>query len=291
MDKSVFIWYNFYKKKGVNMHLYSGKLSGGKQTITDRFIYINDFGFCENQSNIPLYRQNGRADYQLFYVKHGSITIQEQGEERILTSGDICLYRPNEPQRYNIGKEPTTHYWVHFTGSEVENMLSFFNERSYHIGDFPEFELFCSSLWSGSKDEEEFSELSLDGTLITIIARIMKFVSQEKNKNNELSKLHKALRVMRSECHIRRSNDELASLCGISKFYFMKLFKKNLGVSPQEYYAKLIINKSSYLLVDTNYSISEIAKLCGIEDALYFSRMFKKRTGVSPFMYRKNSFL
>ena len=95
---------------------------------------------------------------------------------------------------------------------------------------------------------------------------------------------------MKSESHIRRSNEELAKLCGISKFYFMKLFKKTLGVSPQEYYAELIIDKSSNLLIDTDYSISEISKLCGIEDALYFSRMFKKHMGISPLAYRKNKF-
>ena len=270
------------------MHFYSGKLSGGKQTETDRFIYINDFGYCENHTNVPLYRKNGRPDYQLIYVKYGVITIYEQGKERILKSGDICLYRPNEMQMYNIGKEITTHYWVHFIGSEAEKMLSFFKERSYHIGSFPEFEHFCRSLWTGLPDEEEAAELLLDGMLITIIARIMKAVSQEVTKNNELPTLHKAIQIMRSECHIRRSNEELSKLCGISKYYFIKLFKRSLGVSPQEYYTKLIIDKSSDLLVNTNYRISEIAKLCGIEDALYFSRMFKKHTGVSPYAYRKS---
>lgn len=43
------------------MHFYSGKLSGGKQAAIDRFVYINDFGYCLNQSNVPLYRENGRA--------------------------------------------------------------------------------------------------------------------------------------------------------------------------------------------------------------------------------------
>ncbi|MBQ4510081.1 MAG: helix-turn-helix transcriptional regulator [Clostridia bacterium] len=270
------------------MHFYSGKLSGGKQTKTDRFIYINDFGYCEDHTNVPLYRKNGRPDYQLIYVKYGTIILYEQGKERVLSSGDICLYRPNEMQMYNIGNDVTTHYWVHFTGSEVEKMLSFFKERSYHIGAFPEIEHFCRSLWSGLPNEVEMAELLLDGTLITIIARIMKLVCQDGKQNNELQKLHKAIQIMRSECHIRRSNEELSKLCGISKFYFIKLFKKNLGVSPQEYYAKLIIDKSSNLLINTNYSISEIAKLCGIEDALYFSRMFKKHTSMSPCAYRKN---
>lgn len=268
-------------------YYYSGKSSGEKHTETDRFIYINDFGYCADHSRLSIRRKNGRPDYQLIYVAYGTLTIHENGKKLNLTSGDICLFRPNEPQIYTIDGEKTTHYWILFTGSEVEKMLSFFKERSYHIGVFTEFERFCHSLWSGLQNEEEMAELLLNGELITIIARIMKLISQEKKKNNELPKLYKAIQIMKAECHIRRSNEELAKLCGISKFYFMKLFKKNLGVSPQEYYAELIIDKSSHLLINTDYSISEIAKLCGVEDALYFSRMFKKHMGISPSTYRK----
>lgn len=271
-------------------YYYSGKSSGEKHTETDRFIYINDFGYCADHSRLSIRRKSGRPDYQLIYVAYGTLTIHENGKKLNLTSGDICLFRPNEPQIYTIDGENTTHYWILFTGSEVENMLSFFKERSYHIGAFPEFERFCQSLWSGLPNEEETSELLLNGELITIIARIMKLISQEVKKNSDLSKLYKAIQIMKSECHIRRSNEELSKLCGISKFYFIKLFKKNLGVSPQEYYAELIIDKSAHLLINTDYSITEIAKLCGVDDALYFSRMFKKHTGLSPSMYRKNKF-
>ena len=265
-------------------YYYSGKSNGEKHTETDRFIYINDFGYCADHSKLSIRRKSGRPDYQLIYVAYGTLTIHENGKKYNLTSGDICLFRPNEPQIYTINGEKTTHYWILFTGSEVEKMLSFFKERSYHIGAFPEFEHFCHSLWSGLQNEEEMAELLLNGELISIIARIMKLISQEGKK----SKLYNAIQIMKSECHIRRSNEELSKLCGISKFYFIKLFKKSLGVSPQEYYAELIIDKSSHLLINTDYSISEIAKFCGIEDALYFSRMFKKHMGISPNEYRKN---
>ena len=270
-------------------YYYSGKANGENHTDTDRFIYINDFGYCADHSRLSIHRKNGRPDYQLIYVAYGTLTIHDNGKKYNLTSGDICLFRPNEPQIYTINGEKTTHYWILFTGSEVEKLLSFFKERSYHIGVFPEFEHFCHSLWSGLQNEEEMAELLLDGELISIIARIMKLISQEGKKNNELSKLYNAIQIMKSECHIRHSNKELSTLCGISEFYFIRLFKKSFGVSPQEYYAELIIDKSSHLLINTDYSISEIAKLCGFEDALYFSRMFKKHMGISPLAYRKNS--
>ena len=271
------------------MYFYSGKLSLGKCVETDRFIFVNDFGYCENYSKMFTYRENGRPDYQLIYVKHGKLTIHDHDRKRILTGGDVCFFRPYEPQIYSIDGENTTHYWILFTGSEVKKMLEFFKERSYHIGAFPEFEHFCHSIWSGIKAEQESAELLIDGMLISIIARISQFVNQNEKKNSELSKLRPAIEIMKSECHIRRSNEELASLCGLSKFYFIKFFKKNMGLAPQEYYTKLIIDKSSNLLLNTNYSINEIAKLCGIDDALYFSKKFKKIMGMSPRAYRSNN--
>ena len=286
--KVFFLCYNI-EERSENMYFYSGKLSCGRYTDTDRFIFVNDFGYCEDYDKMFTYRENGRLDYQLIYVKQGTLTIHEKNKKLKLTSGDICLFRPNEPQIYTIDGENTTHYWILFTGSEVEKMLAFFKERSYHIGAFPEFEHFCHSLWSDIQDDQESSELLLDGMLLTIIARTAQSVNQDNKRNAELFKLRRAIEIMKSECHIQRSNEELASLCDLSKFYFIKLFKKSTGFAPHEYYTKLIMDKSSNLLLNTNYSVNEIAKLCGIEDALYFSKKFKKHMGMSPRAYRSHN--
>lgn len=285
LDNLVSFLYGIMKRGGKNMNFYSAKLSAGVHTETDRFVFINDFGYCKDYTKMSTCRI--RPDYQLIYVKYGALTIHDQGNTLVLRGGDICLFRPNEPQIYSIDGENTTHYWILFTGSEVENMLSFFKERSYHIGAFPELEHFCHSLWSGFDAEVESAELLLDAVLLTIIAHLSQIVNQDKRKKIELSKLRPAIEIMKSECHIQRSNDELASLCGLSRFYFIKLFKKHTGLAPQEYYTKLIIDKASNLLLNTNYSIYEIARLCGIEDPLYFSRKFKKHTGLSPQEFRK----
>lgn len=269
---------------------YSGKSSNEKHTETDRFLYINDFGYCKDHAKMSIRRKEGRLDYQLIYVSSGALIIHENGKKRTLKGGDVCLYRPGEPQIYSINGELTTHYWILFTGCEVEKMLSFFKERAYHIGALPEFEHFCHSVWRGTSQSDEQSELLLDGMLITLIASIMKLVLSDGEKGNKFSRLNSAIQIMKSESHLRRSNEELSRLCGISKFYFMKLFKKSLGVSPQEYYTKLIVDKSVHLLTSTDFTVSQIAKLCGVDDAQYFSRMFKKHMGISPAEYRKNIF-
>ena len=83
------------------------------------------------------------------------------------------------------------------------------------------------------------------------------------------------------------SNDELAKLCGLSKYYFIRRFTQKTGKTPQKYHTDLLLSKSTTMLTDTNLKIADIAESLGFEDSLYFSRIFKKLYGVSPMEYRK----
>lgn len=70
--------------------------------------------------------------------------------------------------------------------------------------------------------------------------------------------------------------------------YLRKLFKKEMGVTPLEYLTGLRMKKAEILLSSLwtrEYSVGEIAELCGYDNALYFSRVFRKRFGCSPTQY------
>lgn len=67
--------------------------------------------------------------------------------------------------------------------------------------------------------------------------------------------------------------------------YLRKLFKKEVGMSPLEYLTDLRMKNAEQLLTmmwSSGYTISEIAQMCGFQDALYFSRVFKKHYGCAP---------
>lgn len=49
------------------------------------------------------------------------------------------------------------------------------------------------------------------------------------------------------------------------------------------------IEAAKSYLCSTDYSINEIAQLCGINDYNYFIKIFKKHTGITPYKFRKNS--
>lgn len=67
--------------------------------------------------------------------------------------------------------------------------------------------------------------------------------------------------------------------------YLRKLFKKEMGVTPHEYMTTMRMKKAEKLLLAmrvNEYTIGEIAEMCGFDEPLYFSRVFKKTFGKSP---------
>ena len=70
--------------------------------------------------------------------------------------------------------------------------------------------------------------------------------------------------------------------------YVRKLFKKEMGMTPLEYLTDLRMRKAELMLSSLwsrDYSVSEIAGLCGFDNALYFSRVFRKHFHMSPTQY------
>ena len=74
---------------------------------------------------------------------------------------------------------------------------------------------------------------------------------------------------------------------GISYSNFYRLFKKETGMTFQKYLSKIRLNKARKYIVESNYSLSEIAKFTGFYDEFHLSSSFKKLTGSSPSSYRK----
>ena len=82
---------------------------------------------------------------------------------------------------------------------------------------------------------------------------------------------------------------ELASLCGISEAYFRRIFLDKFGISPKEYIIRLRLDYACRLLVSGEFSVSEVATLCGYFEPSHFSREFAKRFGMPPQEYKKVS--
>jgi YesN/AraC family two-component response regulator len=91
--------------------------------------------------------------------------------------------------------------------------------------------------------------------------------------------------------HIRRDHTsrlsitKLARGCGMSRFSFSRLFRKNFGVSCRDYVMRLRIETACTLLQVPGAAVSDVAATAGFTDASYFARMFRTHMGMSPKEY------
>ena len=96
---------------------------------------------------MPTYRPRGRVDFQIIYIAAGCghFHFDTVDSETIVPAGNIVIFRPKELQKYEYyGKDKTEVYWIHFTGSDVKNILRKYgfpdNERIFPVGTSMEYE-------------------------------------------------------------------------------------------------------------------------------------------------------
>lgn len=78
------------------------------------------------------------------------------------------------------------------------------------------------------------------------------------------------------------SNENLAKLAGMSLSKFKRLFKQVFGKSPYQYYLAFKMDKAMELLVEKEYSVSDVGYFIGYSNLSQFSKAFKKYHKVLP---------
>ena len=81
--------------------------------------------------------------------------------------------------------------------------------------------------------------------------------------------------------------DRLAAQASLSKFYFNRLFKSALGMSPSRYHIRLRMDEARRLLRETKRSVVEIALDVGYSNPSHFAQLFRRETGLAPSNYRR----
>lgn len=74
----------------------------------------------------------------------------------------------------------------------------------------------------------------------------------------------------------------------ISKNCLYGMFHEDCGCTVNEYISKKRLERAKTFLSTTDYTVSEISQLVGINNYTYFCKLFKKKEGISPLEYRKN---
>lgn len=79
----------------------------------------------------------------------------------------------------------------------------------------------------------------------------------------------------------------LATVAGMSPYYFSRLFKQSTGVTPHRYVLQRRMEQAKRLLEEKRLSVLHVAHQVGFDDQSQFTRVFHKIVGTTPSDYRK----
>jgi AraC-like DNA-binding protein len=79
---------------------------------------------------------------------------------------------------------------------------------------------------------------------------------------------------------------DVAEYTGLSRSYFSRLFRSEIGQSPYDYILNVRITTAKDLLTGTTLSVAKVANRCGFVNTSHFVRLFREHTGQTPAAFR-----
>jgi AraC family transcriptional regulator len=101
------------------------------------------------------------------------------------------------------------------------------------------------------------------------------------------SKLKKAIEYIQAHLNEEIKLMDIADRLGMSQYYFARLFKQSMHISPYQYVIQQRIDRAKHLLKTTSISMSEIAYQTGFSHQSQLTNQFRKIVGTTPINYRK----
>ena len=280
------------------MYLNSGYLNNSRLAFKDksRPLIVGSCGTyrLSNKYKLPTWWRNGRIDWQLLYVASGKAHFYIGNQDIIVTSGNMVLYQPKQEMHYEyFCKDKPEVYWVHFTGSDVRNILKKheipLDNNVLYAGNSPTygylFKEMILELQTCRVGYEELLSMYLEQ--IFVLIQRSRMDKQPTVSSHIQEEMGIARRYFQEHYNEEINIEEYALSRNMIVSWFLRNFKQVTTKSPMQYILNIRISNAVSLLESTDYNVTEISTIVGYDNPLYFSRIFKKQKGVSPSDYRK----
>lgn len=213
---------------------------------------------------------------ELIYVLAGKVNLFEGEKTVCAKAGELLRLDPHLLHGGTQKREGhTSFYWLHFRTNDVSAW------EIPKLGQAPrDTEKAMREMMHLWQTDRHLTELTL-ATFLLESKHANEYKSRLAYEIREYLRLHAALPLRVSD---------VAAHFGYSADHLSRVYRKEFGQDLKEGITRHRLALSQSLLVNTDYSIKEIALMSGFEDENAFVKFFKYHEKLTPTMYRNRFF-
>ncbi len=231
--------------------------------------------------------------FLLIYTIRGKGQVKSENQTVELCGTECVIIDCHMPHEYFSLTEKWEFYWVHFNGSGAlpvfeaiypDNII-----KAVKIRNYESFEADVSELVMKINQTDTIGSMRISKQMHEIVSTVCVAALEEDKlvKENE-ENIEIAVRYIEKHYSEPICLDDIIKSIHVSKYHFIRQFKRAVGITPYSYLTNYRINISKTLLRTTKKSVAEIAQKCGFSDTSNFITHFKNHTGQKPLQYRRD---
>jgi AraC-like DNA-binding protein len=239
-------------------------------------------------------RSSGRHahdTYEFHYIVGGRGSFEIHGQSLSICPGDFFYTRPRTEHRAVVPSDGD--YLLQYVSfleldAELDEQLAFDLERQFgeaaprRLGD--RHHAFFAQISRLSEADDPYQRSAAAFKLTGLLYELM---AGAPTSHHGHPAVERALELMRSRVSDSYNLDYLVAQLGLDKSYFIRLFKKSVGVPPMKYVMSLKMSVAADLLHTTREPLAVVAAQVGFSDEYHFAKRFKRWSGVAPGAYRR----
>ncbi len=238
----------------------------------------------------PHYKMSRPSIHPFFsieYVYEGSGIIKHGNKFFEAKQHDAFILHANTAHDYHSDfKTPWKKIWFVATGSLIEGLLSIYQLEDTVIIPNYNSSAYFEKIYNLIRDNPFVNRTKIALLIHNLFYDMSLCI--KKNHDNAIDKEALDLKhFIDSNLYRKITRDELVAHSYSSPSTVTRVFKKNFNQTPFDYVLDKKIEITKKYLINTSYTIDDIATLLGFNNRSHLSSTFKKRTGVSPQTFKQ----
>ncbi|MBQ6551041.1 MAG: AraC family transcriptional regulator [Lachnospiraceae bacterium] len=258
------------------------------QTGKDAFFYPVHVGHFYYEAGYSQSRSSFDS-FLLMYILEGEVVVEYGTETVTVRKGQFVFLDCYKPHAYYSDQDYES-LWIHFDG---QNSRHFFEMITGNIGNvfimddpIPVINR-ISRIFEVYHQGQPIREVWLSRQIYDMLCDLCLYSTTQAPNQTHSPVIETVTAYINEHFKEDPSIETLAAQTNLSSYYFIRIFRKETGMTPHEYIINLKMDFAKYLLKKTNLSIKDICYECGFRNVSVFCAAFRKMTGQTPTAFRK----